>query len=78
MNKYGRGPVLGEEKNGYVPLGTYPNINLDIFWGGPLQYFNKIPYSNILGTTSKKTPSRWILIFISQPQAFCMFLICSL
>ena len=21
MNKYGRGPVSGEEKNGYVPLG---------------------------------------------------------
>ena len=41
MNKYGRGPVPGEEKNGYVPLRTYQNINLENLGGGPFQYFKK-------------------------------------
>ena len=54
MNTYGRGPVPGEEKNGYVPLGTYQNINLENFGGGPVQYFKKFPYSNFLGRTSQK------------------------
>ena len=54
MNTYGRGPVPGEEKNGYVPLGTYQNINLENFGGGPVQYFKKILYSNFLRKTSKK------------------------
>ena len=54
MNKYGRGPVQGEEKNGYVPLGTYQNINLDNFFGGPVNTLKKIPYSNFLGRTSTK------------------------
>ena len=30
------------------PRGTYQNINLENFGGGPVQYFKKIPY--ILGT----------------------------
>ena len=54
MNKYGRGPVPGKEKNGYVPLRTYQNNNFKNFGGGPVQYFKKIPYSNFLGRTSKK------------------------
>ena len=60
MNTYGRGPVPWEgtisrvRKNGYVPLGTYQNINLENFGGGPVQYFKKIPYSNFLGRTSQK------------------------
>ena len=60
MNTYGRGPVPWEgtisrvRKNGYVPLGTYQNINFKNFEGGPVQYFKKIPYSNFLGRTSKK------------------------
>ena len=41
-------------KNDYVPLGTYQNINLENFGGGPVQYFKKVPYSNFLGRTSKK------------------------
>ena len=41
MNKYGMGPVPVEEKNGYVPLGTYQNNNLDNFGGGPVQYSKK-------------------------------------
>ena len=41
-------------KNDYVPLGTYQNINLENFGGGPVQYFKKVPYSNFLGRTSQK------------------------
>jgi hypothetical protein len=44
MNTCGRGPVPGL-KNGYVPHGTYQNINLENFGGGPVQYFKKVPYS---------------------------------
>ena len=29
-------------KNGYVPLGTYQNNNLENFGGGPVQYSKKI------------------------------------
>jgi hypothetical protein len=54
MHTCGRGPVPGSEKNDYVPLGTYQNINLENFGGGPVQYFKKVPYSNFLGRTSKK------------------------
>jgi hypothetical protein len=28
-------------KNDYVPLGTYQNINLENFGGGPVQYLKK-------------------------------------
>ena len=41
-------------KNDYVPLGTYQNINLENFGGGPVKYFTKVPYSNFLGRTSQK------------------------
>ena len=41
-------------KNDYVPLGTYQNINLENFGGGPVQYVKKVPYSNFLERTSKK------------------------
>ena len=41
------------QKNGYVPLGTFQNFNLENF-GGPVQYLKKIPYSNFLGRTSQK------------------------
>ena len=57
MNKYRRGPVQEEEINGYVPLGTYQNNNLENFRGGPVQYFRKVPYSNFLGRTSKNKPA---------------------
>jgi len=42
-------------KNGYVPLGTYQNNNLENFGGGPVQYSKKISYSNFLGRTSQKS-----------------------
>jgi hypothetical protein len=37
-----------------VKLGTYHNIDLEIFWGGLVQYLNKLLYSNFLGRTSQK------------------------
>ena len=44
MNTFmGGEPVQGEEKNGYVPLGTNQNNNLDNVWGGPVHYFKNFP-----------------------------------
>jgi hypothetical protein len=60
-------------KNDYVPLGTYQNINLENFGGGPVQYFKKVPYSNFLGRTSKKKHPV-ILLFTPSITVFCFLL----
>ena len=42
MNKYGRGLFPGEEKDVYVPLGTYQNINLEIFGEDKFNTFKNV------------------------------------
>ena len=53
-------------KNGYVPLGTYQDNNLENFGGGPVQYCKKNSYSNFLGRTSQKNHPAYNLI------SFCL------